>query len=73
MTASLEERNALLNELESAVEEWYTRERARVEDEVTFLRSVLRGRTGSESVARRNTSEARVLVIDDITSFLSGG
>lgn len=73
MTVSREERDQILNELETAVEEWYARETERVEDEVSFLKSVLRGRTGSESVARANTSEARVLVINDISTFLTGG
>lgn len=72
MTATLEERNALLDELEEATNAWYDRERERVEDEVTFLKSVLRGRTGSETVARANTEAARVLVINDITTFLAG-
>lgn len=72
MTATLEERNAILDELEQAVEDWYGRERQRVEDDVTFLKSVLRGRTGSESVARANTATARVLVLTSVDAFLAG-
>jgi hypothetical protein len=67
-----ERRNALLDELKTAVDEWATNEERRVQDEVVFVKSVLRGRTGSERLARSNTAEARVLVIDDITSFLTG-
>lgn len=72
MTTPTETRNQILDELEEATNEWFDTESQRIEDEVTFLKSVLRGRTGSESVARRNTDEARVLVINDIESFLAG-
>jgi|NOAtaT_6_FD_contig_31_422354_length_381_multi_2_in_0_out_0_1 hypothetical protein len=70
--ASVEARNALLDELKSALDDWHEREIKRIDDEVTFAKSVLRGRTGSERLARSNTTEARVLVIDDINSFLAG-
>lgn len=70
--ASLEARNALLDELKDAVEDWHDREIQRIDDEVTFAKSVLRGRTGSERLSRSNTTEARILVIDDINSFLAG-
>lgn len=67
-----EARNQLLDRLQSAFNEWHDREKSRLEDEATFLKSVLRGRTGSERVSRSNTSEAEVLVINDINSFLAG-
>lgn len=67
-----EARNALLDELQSALDDWHTQEIQRIDDEVTFIKSVLRGRTGSERLARSNTEEARILVINDIDSFLAG-
>ena len=67
-----ERRDALLDELKTATEEWYAAEKKQIEDEVTFVKSVLRGRTGSERLARSNTAEARILVQDDVTSFLGG-
>lgn len=67
-----EARNALLDELQRALDDWHTQEIQRIDDEVTFIKSVLRGRTGSERLARSNTEEARILVIDDINSFLAG-
>lgn len=70
--ADTERRNALLDELKEAVDDWAEAEERKVENEITFMKSVLRGRTGSERLARSNTEEARVLVIDDITSFLTG-
>lgn len=72
MTTSVEERNRLLDELKDATDEWYEAEAARINDEVTFLKSVLRGRTGSERVAASNTTQARVLLVTDITTFLAG-
>lgn len=65
-------RNQLLDRLQTAFNEWHDREKSRLENEATFLKSVLRGRTGSERVARSNTQAAEVLVIDDISSFLAG-
>jgi len=70
--AQREERDARLDRLQEALDSWYEKERGRLEDEATFLKSVLRGRTGSERLSRENTSEAEVLVVDDITSFLAG-
>jgi len=67
-----EDRDARLDRLQSALDDWHTAERKRLEDEATYLKSILRGRTGSERLARENTAEAEVLVIDDITSFLAG-
>jgi hypothetical protein len=68
----VESRNALLDELKTAADEWFRAEEKRLLDEVTFVKSTLRGRTGSERVARSNTAAARVLVVDDIQSFLAG-
>jgi hypothetical protein len=70
--AAIDARNQLLDELKSALDEWHDKEIKRIDDEVTFVKSVLRGRTGSERLSRSNTEQARVLVIDDITSFLTG-
>ena len=67
-----ERRNELLDELKEAVDDWAENEEQKVTDEVDFMKSVLRGRTGSERLARSNTQEARLLVIDDIQSFLTG-
>ncbi len=70
--ADREARNELLDDLKRALDDWFEQEESRIEDEVTFVKSVLRGRTGSERLSRSNTREAEILVIDDITSFLAG-
>lgn len=65
-------RDALLDRLKTAFDQWHDSETKRLTDEVTFLKSVLKGRTGSERVARANTAQAEVLVINDISTFLQG-
>lgn len=70
--ADIRARNQLLDEVKAALQEWHDKEIKRIDDEVTFVKSVLRGRTGSERLARSNTDEARVLVINDISTFLAG-
>lgn len=67
-----ERRDALLDELKQAVDDWANAEEQKTNDEIDFMKSVLRGRTGSERLSRSNTAEARLLVIDDIDSFLTG-
>lgn len=71
-TADTERRDALLDELQSATNDWADAEEQKTQKTIDFMKSVLRGRTGSERLARSNTTEARVLVIDDIDSFLTG-
>jgi hypothetical protein len=70
--ADIDARNEILDELKEALDSWHETEISRIDDEVEFVKSVLRGRTGSERLSRSNTEEARILVIDDITSFLAG-
>jgi hypothetical protein len=72
VTTPKEQRDELLDELLAATNDYYDAESQRIEDEVTFLKSVLRGRTGSERLNRSNTDRARVLVINDLESFLAG-
>lgn len=67
-----EARNAQLDRLKTAFDEFYNDEHDRLTNESTFLKSVLRGRTGSERLSRSNTTEAEVLVVNDVESFLSG-
>ena len=70
--AALERRNVLLDELKAALDEWATHAEQKTRDEIAFMKSVLRGRTGSERLARGTVAAARLLVINDIGSFLTG-
>jgi hypothetical protein len=67
-----ERRNRILDDLQTALDEWAEKEEEKIQDEIDFMKSVLRGRTGSERLARSNTQEATILVIDSIQSFLTG-
>lgn len=66
------ERNALLDELGTALEAWYSKEAKAITKEAQFLRAVVRGRSGAVALSKGNVTKAKVLVIDDITSFLAG-
>ena len=66
------DRNAKLDRLKQAFDDWYDQEHGRLTDESIYLKSVLRVRTGSERLSRQNTAEAEVLVTNDIESFLAG-
>lgn len=71
-TQDQDTRDQLLDELKAAVEQWHTRKSDAIQKEADFLKSVLRGRTGSERLRRETVDRARILVLDDITSFLAG-
>lgn len=65
-------RDQLLDDLKQALDEYYDAEESRITDEVSFVKSVLKGRTGSARLAQANAAVAEVLVINDINSFLAG-
>lgn len=65
-------RNELLDELKAAADEWYKAESSRIEDEVEFMKSVMRGRTGSERLSGQTQARMGVLAVDDIKTFLTG-
>lgn len=67
-----EQRNALLDDLTSALEDWYKVETKAIKDEADFVRSTVKGRGGAMSLSKNNVETAKVLVIDDVNSFLAG-
>jgi hypothetical protein len=66
------ERDANLDALQSAVEEWATKEKTRIEEEIAFLRKVLKGRTGAEEANSTNLAASLELVTAEIDSFIIG-
>lgn len=66
------ERDKRLDELEKATTEWADKETKRLEDESTFLKSVLKGRTGAGRLTNQNVADASKLVVDEISQFLTG-
>ena len=67
-----ERRDELLDQLKSAADEWYEREKARIEDEVSFMKSFMRGRTGSERLSTASSERMGAYAVDNIGAFLSG-
>ena len=70
--ATMDERNALLDELTEALNTWYEKESSAIQTEIKFLNQVAAARASSVAAAKSNTKAARILVIDDISSFLAG-
>lgn len=70
--ADAEARNRKLDELKTAIEEWYDEEEAKIQYEIDFLKGFLRGRTGSERLERATTQRAGLLAYDDVRSLLGG-
>ena len=66
------ERDARLDALKKATDEWADKETKRFEDEVKFLKSVLKGRTGAGRLANQNVADSSKLVVDEISQFLEG-
>lgn len=66
------ERDARLDALKKATDEWADKEIKRLEDEATFLKSILKGRTGAGRLTNQNVSDSSKLVVDEISQFLEG-
>lgn len=66
------ERDARLDALKAAVKEWSTKEKKRLTDEVKFLKSVLKGRTGAGRLTNQNVADSSKFVVDEISQFLTG-
>jgi hypothetical protein len=68
--ATVAERNARLDALETAVGQWATKQTKDLQDRVATAKKVLKGRTGSERLTSATTSAASALVVDEIDAFL---
>lgn len=66
-------RDANLDSLKSAVKEWGTKEKTRLENEVKFLRAVLKGRTGSEKAGTQNLDALQEVLRLEIEDFIASG
>lgn len=65
-------RDARLTALKNATIEWADKEKQRLEDEATFLKSILKGRTGAGRLTNQNVADSSKLVADEISRFLTG-
>jgi len=65
------QRDANLNALKTAVDEWAETETARLENETFFMRAVLQGR-GASDLGTKNLALASALLQTEINEFLVG-
>lgn len=64
-------RDANLQKLKKAVGDWIGKEMKRLDDEVAFMREVLKGR-GATEAATKNLNEATAVAVSDIDAFITG-
>lgn len=65
-------RDQRLTELKTATTKWANKEIKRLQDEATFLKSILKGRTGAGRLTNQNVADSSKLVVDEIAQFLEG-
>jgi hypothetical protein len=70
--ATQEERNARLDKLKTAVNDWADKEEERLTKEATLLKKILRGREGSERLNNASVESASDLLVDELDQFLTG-
>lgn len=70
--ATTAERNARLDALEQAVKSYADAYRKNLEKRVSINKRILRGRTGSESLAQSSVQASSDLVVEEINDFLTG-
>lgn len=68
--ATAAERNARLDALVVATQQWATNRRADINHRVASSKKILQGRTGSERLARASVQAASDLVIQSLDDFL---
>jgi len=66
-------RDSNLDVLKTAVQEWGDKEKARLENEVKFVRAVLKGRTGSEKAGTKNLDTLQTILELEIEDFIAFG
>jgi hypothetical protein len=72
VAASIEERNARLDALGTAISQWATTRRTYLEKQVAFSKRVLKGRTGSERLNQASIESATALTVSQINDYLTG-
>lgn len=70
--ASKEARDARLDKLADAAEAWAKKETQRLNKETTLLKTILKGRTGSERLNNASVETGSELLVDELNQFLTG-
>lgn len=66
------ERDARLDTLTSAVKDWANKRREYLNNQLSFSKRVLKGRTGAERLNNASVEMASDLLVDEISQFLTG-
>lgn len=66
-------RDANLDTLQTAVDTWKEKEVTRLENEVKFMRAVLKGRTGSEKAGTENLNTLQEILEMEVEDFIAFG
>ena len=66
------ERDKRLDELEAAVKKYGAAKKKALEDDVTFMKSVINSRTGAGKLANQGVADSSKLLADNISQFLEG-
>lgn len=69
---STTERDANLDTLKQAADDWFDKEQKRLDNETKFLRSVLKGR-GLKEAGSKNLEAISAVVVEEINSFIKPG
>jgi hypothetical protein len=67
-----QERNARLDSLKAATQQWATQQKQRLNDQVSLGKRILKGRTGSERLAQASVQSVSDLTVNQINDFLTG-
>ena len=70
--AEREARDARLDALKTATEQWHTRRRQQLEGEAALAKKLLKGRTGAERLNNASVEAASELLVDELNNFLAG-
>lgn len=68
--SAVDDRNARLDALTAAVQQWADQQQANITQRVTTAKAILQGRTGSERLAQAPVQAASALVVNQIDDFL---
>ena len=71
--ATIADRNARLDALQTAVTEWADAQRKQLNRRVDVCTRILQGRTGSARLAQSAVQQSTTLVTAKIDDFLTGG
>ena len=69
---STEDRNKRLDQLSTAVTAWATERRKQLNDQASFGKRLLKGRTGAERLNNVTVQKASDLLVDELDQFLTG-